>query len=422
AAGTTIPKGYAVGAVAQSGVIREAAETAVGGWRDVGHALAQVAGQDLVADHARARLSADLRIDAGPRLRFGKLRVSGQSRMRLQRILKIAGLPEGDIYDPQELERAAERLRRSGVFRSVSLVEDETVTAPDLLGIAATVVEEKPRRYSFGAELASSEGLALTGSWMHRNLWGGGERLKVQGNIAQIGAADSGVDYGLDITLERPATFSPDTLAALRLSTGHLDDEDYRSDFGEIGLTFSHYFSKDLTARVGLEYAFANVQDVTGGSLFRNLSVPLGVLWDRRDSALDATSGFYLEAEAKPFLGFGTTDSGLRVTVDARAYRTFGTARPVTFAGRAQIGRVLGSALMATPRDFLFYSGGGGTVRGQPYQSLGVSILRADFKTGGTAFLGLSGEVRAKVTDTIGLVAFADAGSVGAFDFLDDIG
>jgi translocation and assembly module TamA len=59
-------------------------------------------------------------------------------------------------------------------------------------------------------------------------------------------------------------------------------------------------------------------------------------------------------------------------------------------------------------------------VRGQPYQSLGVEVLQAGgepVQTGGTAFLAGSLELRAKVTDKIGVVGFVDAGQVSALDF-----
>ena len=84
---------------------------------------------------------------------------------------------------------------------------------------------------------------------------------------------------------------------------------------------------------------------------------------------------------------------------------------------------VIGSTLLGTPRDFLFYSGGGGTVRGQPYQSLGVDYpeIYAE-KIGGMAFGALSGEVRARVTEKIGVVGFLDLGYVGAMDFGGDYG
>ena len=123
--------------------------------------------------------------------------------MRERRIVKIAGLPEGEVFSPEELDRAANRLRRTGVFKSVTLAEGE-VLSPDLLPITATVVEEKPRRFSLGAEIASQDGLSLSGYWLHRNLLGGAERLRVDGEIANIGAQNSGIDYTLGLTLDRP--------------------------------------------------------------------------------------------------------------------------------------------------------------------------------------------------------------------------
>ena len=93
--------------------------------------------------------------------------------------------------------------------------------------------------------------------------------------------------------------------------------------------------------------------------------------------------------------------------------------------GRVQVGAVFGASLLGTPRDYLFYSGGGGTVRGQPYQSLGVNVLRAitdDYRTGGSFFLGTSVEARVKVSRKMGLVGFFDMGRIGLDNFTDDIG
>lgn len=412
AAETELPDGYRVGAVAESDVISSAAASAVDGWRAVGHAKADVTGQDLTANHRDATLAADLTVTPGPRLRFGPLAVSGQERMSERRIVKIAGLPSGEQYSPQEIEDAADRLRRTGIFRSVALVEDEAVTNPDILGVSAKVVEEQLRRYSFGIEVASSEGATLSGSWLHRNLLGGGERFKVEGEIAQLGAQDSGVDYTLAFTLDRPATLSADTTATSFFRIGREDEEDYLQDYVETGIGFTQYVSRDITARVGLEYAQYRVQYSTDTITFRNLSLPIGGTWDRRNSKTDATQGFYLDAEAAPFLGLGDTDSGFKLNIDARAYRGFGEDDRITIAGRIQAKSVFGASIGNVPPDFLFYSGGGGTVRGQSYQSLGFTSATTGDTTGGTGFIGASVELRAKVTKSIGIVGFADFGQI----------
>ncbi|MGQ0564100.1 MAG: autotransporter assembly complex protein TamA [Gemmobacter sp.] len=421
APGTDLPGGYRAGDPALSGKVTAAAQAGVDGWRAVGHAKAAVTSQDIVADHARRTLAADLGLNPGPRLRFGPLTVVGHERMRLRRIVKIAGLPQGRVFDPRELDRVATRLRRTGVFRSVTLTEDDRITPPDLLGITATVVEEKLRRYTFGGELSSLDGVTLRAAWLHRNLLGGGERLRISGEIAQIGAQTSGADYALGVTLDRPATLGPDVAATARLDIAHLAEEDYTSDKASAGIGFTWYRSERLTARIGLQYTFEDVEDASGDYRFRNLSLPLGVLWDDRDKPLDARRGTYLDAEVKPFLGFGTTGSGLRVRADGRAYRSLGERDRVTFAGRLQVGAVLGPDLLETPRADLFYSGGGGSVRGQPYQSLGVQ-LTDDLKIGGQAFLAASVEARVRVSRRIGVVGFIDWGHVGALDFFDDAG
>jgi translocation and assembly module TamA len=420
-----LPDAFAPGQPALSGVVQEAVTSGIDAWRDEGHAKAKVAAQNVVADHRNAVLSADVTLDPGPRLRFGPLTVTGNERMRTERVLAIAGLPQGRIYSPEEVEKAKDRLRRAGVFRSVTLEEGETITAPDILPFHLGVVEEKRRRYSFGAELASPDGATLTAGWLHRNLFGGAERLSVEGEITNIAAKDSGTDYTLGVSLSRPATFTPDTTLGFGTTISHLDEADYVADVFTVTTQLTHRFSTSLTGTAGFGYEFSSVSDESGDYIYRNLALPVGLIWDRRDSTTDAKTGYYLNAEAKPFLGFGITDSGLRLTMDARGYRSFGERRRFTLAARFQLGAIEGASLIGTPRDYLFYSGGGGTVRGQPYQSLGVNVLRSGldtFRTGGTHFLGASVEARAKFTEKIGVVGFVDVGRIDAFGFFDDVG
>ncbi|MDM7458540.1 MAG: BamA/TamA family outer membrane protein, partial [Paracoccus sp. (in: a-proteobacteria)] len=134
-----------------------------------------------------------------------------------------------------------------------------------------------------------------------------------------------------------------------------------------------------------------------------------------RDMPTNATRGYWLTVEAMPFYGLDETDSGLRALTEARAYRSFGTDDRVTLAGRGRLGSVLGSDIAATPRGFLFYSGGGGSVRGQPYQSLGVDVIPAGtgtVRTGGMSVVNATAEIRFRLREKIGLVAFADYGKV----------
>jgi len=410
-----LPLGFALGKPAKSDVILTAVETAVEGWRARGHAKAAAGRQDLVADHSNSTLNARIEMVPGPVLRFGSLTIDGISRLRPERAHAIAGLPEGARFSPTELRRVAERLRRSGVFSSVSLTEAADITPPDRLAIHADVIEARTRRYSLGAELASTDGLVLSGSWLHRNLLGGAERLEINFEMQGIGGATGSRGYSLGVTLDRPATPDPDTVLnlGLALEQFNLADSRYRTLDGTLG--FTRYFSDTLQGHARLGYSLLDGSDPAGDFAYRTAELPLGLTWDRRNSKTDPTRLFIIDLAAKPFYGFGLTDNGARISFDARGYRSLAEADRLVLALRLQGGAVLGADILDAPRDDLFLSGGGGTVRGQPYQSLGVMVDDGgtEVELGGTQFLAGSLEARLRLGDKWGLTGFVDAAFVG---------
>ncbi|MFD2173031.1 autotransporter assembly complex protein TamA [Rhodobacter lacus] len=415
---TTLPEGFAPGKTARSGLIADAAQAGISAWREEGHAKAEIADQRIIADHRAETLAADIALAPGPRVTFGTLRAQGNERLRTKRLYEIAGFPTGKRFSPEELEEVRDRLRRTGIFSSVTLSEAEHLRDGALLDGDLTVIEAKTRRLGLGAELSSTDGVTLSGYWLHRNLFGGGERLRFDAEVAGIGGATGGTDYSLAARLDRPATFSPDTAAFLATQVSRSDEEDYTEQAFDISVGLSHVFNPRLTGEAGIGYGWSRITDETGNTLYRTITLPTSLTWDNRNDAADATRGYYGKLELTPFAGLSGTGSGARLAADFRAYRALDAGGRFVLAGRAQFGGVFGPDLEETPRDYLFYSGGGGTVRGQPYQSLGVTALEGGtLKTGGNRFIGLSGELRAGITSSIGVVAFYDAGFVGLDSF-----
>ncbi|QFT93951.1 Translocation and assembly module TamA precursor [Roseovarius sp. THAF9] len=416
-----LPEGYARGQRAGATVIRDAAEAGVTGWREAGHAKVELDGQSITADHRNSTLASEIRLSPGPQLRFGDLVITRPSAVRANRIRAIAGLPSGKVFSPEELEDASQRLRRTGAFRSVVLNEAEVPKPDGTLDIQAEVIDAKPRRIGFGAEIASLEGLTLSGFWLHRNLLGGAERLRIEGEVGGIGGDSGGIDYRLSARFERPATFTPDTTAFLQARAEEVDEEDYRQRTFEIGGGVSHIFSDELEGEIGIAYQYAEIDDDLGSRTNELLLLPGKLTFDNRDDALDATEGFYVGLEATPFLALDAGDPAFRLYADARTYVGFGENDTIVLAGRGQIGSVTGASLVDVPPDMLFFSGGSNTVRGQPYQSLGVDLGGGN-TSGGRSFLAFSGEVRARVADSWQVVGFADTGFVGRDSFGSDNG
>lgn len=418
--GHALPPEFATGQRARATVLRGATQGAVENWRGAGHARAEVSAQQITANHANARLDAQVDLAPGPLVRFGALQVAPGSAVTPRRVRKIAGLPEGEVFSPEALERSAQRLRRTGAFRAVRLEEGTVVAPGNRMDVTAQLVDEAPRRIGAGAEISSFEGLRLSGFWMHRNLLGGAERLRVEGEVAGIGGQTGGTDYRLSVRGERPASYGPDTSFWFQGLIERLDEPDFETDRASISVGAHRIFSDTLEVEVGLGLETEDTTDAFGTRRFTLVTLPVALTWDRRDDILNPTEGTYLRADLTPFAGLKGADSGGRVMLDGRAYRALDEDARFVLAGRAQFGALLGAAIDKTPPRFLFYSGGGGTVRGQPYQSLGVTT--GGLESGGRSFVGLSGELRAKLRGNFSVVGFADAGYVGSESFFDGSG
>ncbi|KIC36715.1 autotransporter assembly complex protein TamA [Leisingera sp. ANG-M7] len=410
-----IPEGFAPGKPAGTAVIRDAAIAGVRAWRRSGHAKADVAEQNITANHLQARLDAQLRLAPGPKLRFGQMRITGDTAVTEDAIRRIAGFPAGEEFHPDLISKSATRLRRTGTFSSVVLREAEQPNPDGTLDFVAQVEDLPPRRLTFGAEVSSSDGLELSGSWMHRNLFGNAEKLRIEARISGIGSSND-IDGRVAVRLDRPAKLGPDDLIFYLAEAERLDEEHYTATrvYGAIGARRT--FSDTFFAEAALGVSSTLAEDVFGKRRFKYVAGRFRAEYDARDSRVNPTEGYFLQGSATPFIGFGGSKSGLQMKGDGRAYYGLGTDDRIVLAGRLQLGSVVGPSLSEVSPTLLFFSGGAGTVRGHEYQSLGVPANGGT--AGGRSFASLSAEVRGKVTDKISLVGFYDLGFVDADSFV----
>ena len=413
--GTEIPQDLGPRQPAEAGRISAAVSDGIRSWRDVGYGRAAVSGQQITARHPDAKLDVNVDLAPGPQLRFGALSVEGNENVREGRIRQIAGLPTGEVYSPAELDAAAQRLRRTGAFDSVAFTESDAIGPDNVMGITATVDESKPRRFGFGVELASIDGLTVSSFWLHRNLLGGAESLRFDGEVAGIGGETGGTDYRLGANFIRPATFGPKTEYYLTAEISRENEPDYLLDKISIENGVVRPLTDDLMLRAGIGLLTAHEETDLGARDYTLLTFPLKLTLERRDVPTNAKNGYYADVSATPFVSLIGNSNGARLYSDLRGYRTFGEAEKLTFAARAQVGSLLGATIEEAPADYLFYSGGGGTVRGQSYNSLGVETVQGGqtVTTGGTSFAGAQIEARFAVGEKISLVGFYDVGQVG---------
>lgn len=179
---------------------------------------------EVSAPTPRGEVDISLRIDQGPAVRFGDLRVSGNRTTRLSVIRRLMGLRAGEPYDQRRVDRAREALLRSGLFEAVGEVALSHDARSEAVHLAVQVVEGKASRidgalgYAPGGEgqqghLAGVLDLTL------RNLRGAGRNASVRWE--RRGPSASDLTLGYDEPWIGPTSFSARFRLALLQRPGY---------------------------------------------------------------------------------------------------------------------------------------------------------------------------------------------------------
>lgn len=413
--------GFVPGEVARSGTIVQAGKLSVEAWRQQGYAKATLADRRVEAAHDQDVVDATLVLEPGGKAYYGPVSVTGTERMDPDYVAWMTGLEPGVEYDPDDIKKASDRLARLEVFRAARLEEAEKLGPNGSLPISVIVQERLPRRFGVGGSYSTIDGLGLEAYWMHRNLFGKAERLRFDAKVAGIGETfqPDELTYRVSAGFTRPGVFTPDTdfVSALIGEREVLDAYTRNAITAQVG--FTRIFSDELSGRLYMNAGYAKFEDeplfrddpdadrtfITAGFLG-------GINYDSRDNKTNATSGFYGDVEVEPFYEFNYGNPAVRFVAEGRTYYALDEDARLVLAGRLKIGSIAGPSRSEIAPDKLFLAGGGGSVRGYEYRNIGAEEIDGD-PVGGRSLMEASAEVRGKVTNSIGLVAFADAGYVG---------
>lgn len=407
--------GFSVGAEAKAGSVGKASKLLRDKWRQQGYATAKITDRSVTANHPAQELNVVLEVESGPYAAYGNVDVQGTERMDPAFVARQTGLVAGNEFDPDDLEKAKKRLDRLGVFSTQKIEEGDVVADDGTLPMTLIVKERKLHRIGLGATVSSLDGIGLETYWLHRNLFGKAERLRIDAKVGGLGSTFDyqKFDYEVGAAFTKPGVFTPDTDLNFNLYARREFNDTFTetSAGGNLGLT--HYYSDKLTFNGGVFVEAAKFESDLGERDFITAGMDFSAVYDSRDSKLDATEGFYLSGAAKPFYEFNYQNFGAAVEAEARAYLSLAAEDQIVLAVRAKIASVVGPDRAETPDNLLYFAGGGGSVRGYNFNGIGVVENNGDI-TGGKSKLEASAEVRFKVAGNFGGAAFIDAGTVSA--------
>jgi translocation and assembly module TamA len=382
--------------------------------RRAGHPLASVVAREAVVDHDSKTMDITWRIAPGPLADFARPSVAGTTRTNPALLERLAARRlEGQPYSPERLERARRAMMGLGVFGFVRAEEGKALDPSGRLPVHFQV-QERPRHVvggRFGYE--TNYGLTAGGYWEDRNILGGAERLRLDGEIARIG--ETGIEnatYRTFATLRTPEFLRRDLQSTSQIGAVRERLRAYDRDAVLASFILEHRLSDTMAIAGGPNYEEGRIGRDGDMEAFRLFGL-MGVFrYDNTTNPLDPRQGQRFSLSAIPYYSALDANSFTRILAVGTSYFDITGNGDSVLALRAALGSAPGADRDEITLDKRFYSGGGGSVRGYTYQSIGPRDA-ANRPLGGASLVEASVEWRQRLSQNWGMAGFLDAGNVG---------
>jgi translocation and assembly module TamA len=372
-------------------------------------AAARLADSVVLVNEADATARLRVEIDSGPAYTIGPIEVRGLARYDRQLVERYSTLVPGEPYDADKLLEFQRLLQRTPYFGTVTVDVDQASATGHELPVLVQVREAQTKRASFALGYSTDIGVRGQAAYRQATLFGYPYSLQ------------SGVDLDrtrqaayADVYLPPKPGGEQDALGALLEYT---DSEGVTTRRWAAGVQRTHKReggpkSYDTQLALNFQHEARDVLDAPDQNTVNDV-VSATYAWTRRDvdSITLPTRGTLLTLSGTVGVGRSSvTDSP--VTNFLRGYARFAYYMPLSPRDqvilRAEGGYVAVSDSRVVPNEFLFRTGGVGTVRGYAYQSLGA--FEGAAVTGSTAMAVASAEYVRWLWDDWGAAVFVDAG------------
>jgi len=378
---------------------------------------------DVDAEAATVRLYVE--IDSGPAFTVGELQVSGLERYDRELVERFNPFKPGDRYDAALVRDFQQRLQQSAYFGAVLVTVEPNAERPERVPLVVELREQRTKRVAFGAGYSTNTGPRLEATYRQAMILGYPYTLQTGFGIDKTRF----ITYA-DILLPPKPKGALDSVGVLY---EHSDIDDlitYRSAAGatRVYVRERDSVTYDTKLTLNLQRERRKFADVAGQPEETNTTLSATYRWTRRavDEVTDPRRGTILTLQGTVGVGQQLLDSPSNNSF-ASAYTRYVHYLP--FLGldpkhtqlivRGELGRVFTDNPSIVPTDFLYRTGGAGTVRGYSYLSMGREPGTTN--AGGTVLVVGSVEAVRWFTDTWGGALFYDIGDAAldaaAIDF-----
>lgn len=340
-----------------------------------------------------------------PQVNYGDISWEGLKTVKDSVIENLLKLKKGRCFKRTELDQQRIEFLRSSLIANATqeLTLDQSA---NLVNIHYVFTEAQHKTIKTGVAMVTDEGLEVSGSWENRNVFGSGERLLID-------IAVNPKNKIIKSELEFPNFYSEKNNLLLNAEIEDHELEAYETK----GLSLSANLRRMITSRsygqLGIKYKHSEITQQDEQEKFDILSLPISYVIDTTKNPLDPRTGakaewllehfLVLSGEASDFTKFNFSLSGYK-TANQLVWQPTLAAK----LSSGLISNIKNSELI--PANELYFVGGGGSVRGYPYQTLGPLYQNND-PAGGLSYAELSLEGRFHVTQQWGFAIFTEGGS-----------
>ncbi|MES2355854.1 MAG: autotransporter assembly complex family protein [Pseudomonadota bacterium] len=368
---------------------------------------ARITTSEALVDALTNTAALSITIDSGPEFRIGELEISGLEHYRPTIVQRLNTISPGSPYSLDRLQEFQQRLQETGYFASVLVSVDTDPQTPGHAPLKVTVVERPPRRISFGVGYSTDTKNRVSVEYEDMNFLDRSLRLKSRLRVETLRQEFTG-----EVAFPRTGGgIDPRVFATY----AHENIQGQETRKYGVGGALSKTRG-NIERSVSLQHAYED-QSIDGAvgnirqAIFGNFS------WTQRavDNPLFPSRGYLINLQlgAAPRV-FAKSESFVRSYGRGAYY--FPIRKTDTLLLRTELGYVAAQSSERIPSDFLFRTGGDVSVRGFPYQGIGVQEGTAI--VGGRVLGVASAEYTHWLTPKWGAAVFYDVGD--AVDHLPD--
>ncbi len=356
---------------------------------------------EITVNPKRYTADVNLHFNTGKRYRFGKIKIQ-QKVLNKKVIQNYLQIKEGELYSSERLIRQQQLLQNSGYYADIKIDALHQQAVNQRIPINIKLTEKKRNAYKFKVGYGTDTGPRVSAELERRWTGSKGRRL-------DLSATASSRISTFSARLTEPRANPEDDRLSYLFEWKQDINNDITSRSLKLGTEYTRKTPSDWKQTASISYLRDTTQVANKIATKSQLTL-VGIKAEKTkaDNLLFPLHGWHLKGELQGALKNLLSDQTILQFKGQGKYITkMGKGR---FLGRLTLGHTLKGDLDELPKSLRFFAGGGQSVRGYSFESLGERNAEGSI-TGGQHLLTTSIEYDYPIIDNWRAAVFIDAGN-----------